>query len=141
MPDAKAELDVLIKGTDEASSVFKNVGTAARSLGSQLTEIGKIASGVAFGNLGSQLGLSLAEHFKDALTEVENFGNQVYLLQQRIGGTTESASTLLSVFERFGVSSDSTDRMLTFFSKGLRGQVDQSEANLSGPSFAGTLSE
>ena len=142
MSDALSRLLILLEAKDEASPTLKKAGESAKGLGTELTNIGKIAAGVALGSAGAQLGMSLSEHFKDAITEVENFGNQVFQLQQRIGISSQSASGLLSIFERFGVSGDEAQNMLTKFSRNLRGQADETEGGaLALTQFQGTLSE
>ena len=143
MSDALSKLLILLEAKDEASPTLKKAGESARSLGTELTNIGKVAAGFTLGDLGAQLTLGIGEQLKSVLTSTQLFGESVYKVKGQIGGTAESISTLVGAIEKLsGVESDAAGAALTRLARGLRGQEDLSESGAeNGKTVIGVLNE
>ena len=143
MSEALSKLLILLEAKDEASPTLKKAGESARSLGTELTNIGKVAAGFTLGDLGAQLTLGIGEQLKSVLTSTQLFGESVYKVKGQIGGTAESISTLVGAIEKLsGVESDAAGAALTRLARGLRGQEDLSESGAeNGKTVIGVLNE
>jgi hypothetical protein len=152
---ADARLSVLLSAQDQLSGVLKGVGSelgmldnkfsaakAGERFGETLGGISKMAAGFALGGLGLNLGMGLAEQFKEILTDTVDLSSSTRRLQMDIGGTTESVSALLAVFGRFGVEDKDAENTLTRFVRGMRGDLTASESAANNEnSFSGILKE
>lgn len=104
MADRKMQFSFVGKDVS-ASKAMENVGKSAHGLGHSLASVGKIAAGVFGGNLLSS-GLSKVESFaKGSIGYFNNTAKASLALQHTTGGTVKSASELIAIGQKYGLTS------------------------------------
>jgi hypothetical protein len=139
---ASSNLEIKITAQNLASASIEQVNTTVQKFGDQLISVGKIASGVALGNVLSAAFGDLSKHFEAGITAAESLGAATRKLQREIGGTAEEVSGLISVFGRYGVDVDGASKALGIFAKHLGGIEDETtKAIEEGKGFAGVMQD
>ncbi|MCK5020858.1 MAG: hypothetical protein KAS32_27810, partial [Candidatus Peribacteraceae bacterium] len=105
---AKTEVEVVIKGTDKASGVFKGIGISAKKMGVAMTAVGVAAIG---------MGVASVKAFAAA-------GDEVQKMALRTSFSTEALSELKHAAELSGASLNTIEKASKKLSKAM---VDASD--------------
>lgn len=105
--------------------------SAARGLfggmATTLQDVGKVAAGFVVGSALAGITAGISNNITTAVNSFGDLARATFTLQSIIGGTTESSSQLLAVFERFGLDTTKTSTSLGIFSKHLAGIEDTTD--------------
>lgn len=108
------------------------LGGALSRLRSELGSIARTAAGVAVGGLVAQLSMGLSGAVEKSISGVKDLGLETAKLTRETGLSSEAASGLLTVFERYGMGVMNASTSLGIFSKHLAGITDLQDAGIVG---------
>lgn len=125
-----AYLGITIQAKDEASHALHAVHEEAGGLGEKIGELGGIAAAFTMGGMISQLGGGLAGAIEGSVEKMSELGAETGKLSRITGESAETTSTLLSVFEKFGIPVTAAATSLGIFAKHLSGSPDALDENM-----------
>jgi len=113
-----ATLDLVIRGVDQASGVFKDVGKETEGLSSKLGALIAVAGGVV-------AGFASFKTLSSAIDKTQELGSAVSKLTRETGLSEEESSRLLFAFRRVGLDAGSASTAIGIFAKKLKGMADE----------------